>query len=103
YALFQFRMLQEIPDEPGPKFVFSHILLPHPPYVLDANGDYPPPADQKTRTDAEAFTQQLSFTNDQIHQVIDRLLSGPEETRPIVIVQADEGPYPPRYNADPLH
>lgn len=103
YALFQFRMLQEIPDEPGPKFVFSHILLPHPPYVFDADGDYPSPGEQKQRSDAEAFRQQLAFTDDQIHQVIERLLSGPEETRPIIIIQADEGPYPPRYNADPVH
>ena len=28
------------------------------------------------------------------------LVAGPEATRPIIILQADEGPYPPRYARD---
>ena len=102
-ALFQFRMLPQVAEERSPKFVFAHILLPHDPYVFDAVGNYPSKAERKTRTTADKFEQQLTFTNTHIRQIVDGLLSGPEETRPIVIIQADEGPYPARYAADWNH
>ena len=37
-ALFAFRQLPRLADEAGRKFVFAHILLPHPPYGFDADG-----------------------------------------------------------------
>ena len=37
--LFAFSQLKEIPKIPGPKFVFVHIVAPHPPFVFDANGN----------------------------------------------------------------
>ena len=35
YAL---NKLDQLPIEHGPKFVWAHILLPHPPYIFDADG-----------------------------------------------------------------
>lgn len=102
-ALFQFREFERIRAEAGPKFVFAHILLPHEPYVFDAKGDYPPLEVQKTRTKGEGYSQQLAYTNGRIRQIVDELLNGPEETRPIVIIQADEGPYPAGFAADQAH
>jgi hypothetical protein len=102
-ALFQFRELDRIQAEPGPKFVYADILMPHEPYVFNANGDYPSRDERTRRTEAESALQQLQYTNTRIRQLVTNLLSGPEETRPIVILQADEGPYPDRYDADKNH
>ena len=37
-ALFAFRQVQQPGRTPGRKFVFAHILMPHPPYVLAEGG-----------------------------------------------------------------
>ncbi len=102
-ALFQFRELHRIEQEPGPKLVYADILIPHEPYVFKANGDYPTLDEQQHRTEASAALQQLQYTNNRIRDLVTDLLSGPEETRPIVIIQSDEGPYPDRYAADKNH
>ena len=76
----------------GPKFVFAHFLVPHPPYVFDRHGGSVP---EKFRDgNKEGYVEQVRFTNTHITKMVDELLAGPEESRPIVIVQADEGPYP---------
>jgi len=99
-ALLQQRVLARMPDEPSPKFVFSHILLPHPPYVFNVDGSYPTPEQQKSRSEAESMNIQLTYTNNLIRQEVDRLLAVPDDQKPIIIIQADEGPYTYRYNHD---
>lgn len=102
-ALFQFRELDRIEEEPGPKFVYADILIPHEPYVFKPNGDYPSPDELAHRTEATAALEQLQYTNGQIQSLVTDLLSGPEESRPIVVIQSDEGPYPDRYAADKVN
>lgn len=78
----------------GPKFVFSHFGLPHPPYVFDRHGN---PRDDKARTvpaKARAYFEQLLYTNDRITEIVEHLLDVPAGQEPIIILQADEGPYP---------
>ena len=67
-ALLQQRVLARMPDEPSPKFVFSHILLPHPPYVFNVDGSYPTPAEQKSRTEADVDEHPADL-HQQLHQV----------------------------------
>ena len=40
HGLYELAALDDLVDEPGPKFVFGHVLLPHPPYVFDRDGRY---------------------------------------------------------------
>lgn len=101
-ALFQFRELARLRNEPGPKFVMAHILLPHDPYIFDAQGRFVPKAVRETgdiqRRDPKRFFEpQLRYTNSRIHELVEPLLALPEAQRPIIVIQADEGPYPPRY------
>ncbi len=74
----------------GPKFVFAHLLMPHPPYVFDRNGGRIP--SQERAGNVRAFLEQLRFTNRRIERLVRDILAAPGD--PIVIVQADEGPYP---------
>lgn len=100
-ARFQWATLDGLVDEPGPKFVFAHFLLPHPPYVFNADGSFAPEEDDR-RAVAKGYGRQLAYTDTMIEALMTRLQALPEERRPIIVVQADEGPYPARYNGDTM-
>jgi hypothetical protein len=100
HTLFQFDALTELAAEEGPKLVFAHFLVPHPPYVFEADGSWIPK--EPTGADAErrAYVEQLRYTNERILELVDRLLAVPAEDAPVIVLQADEGPFPRRYDAN---
>ncbi len=91
--------LDEIPELPGPKFVFGHLLIPHDPYVFNADGSFTGRAQVERLGQKESYRRQLSYANDRMLQMVDRILeeSGPDA---VIMLQADEGPFPERYRAD---
>ncbi|HET9522469.1 MAG TPA: hypothetical protein VFO73_15580 [Candidatus Limnocylindrales bacterium] len=91
-TLFGIRQLRRVATAPGPKFVFAHILLPHDPYVFRADGSPLPEAEADTGNERDLYAAHLAFANAQIKTVVDQLLAGPEDSRPIVIIEGDEGP-----------
>jgi hypothetical protein len=98
---YQFDTLRQIANDPGPTFTFAHFLLPHPPYVMDQTGAYVQSPDHRS-TD-EAYIEQLQATNQKILDLVDDLADGPPSSRPIIIVQSDEGPYPNDQEEKSLH
>jgi hypothetical protein len=72
--------------------VFSHILLPHPPYTHAADGHFLTPEETRGRSARTLFADQLTYANTRIREIIGGLLTLPEAQRPIIILQADEGP-----------
>ena len=99
-ALFDFNEIDLVSHEAGPKFVMMHILLPHEPYVFAANGEYSGLSEADSKFSPAGFRDQLAFTNDRIQGIVNGLLDVPEAEQPIIIIEADEGPYPDRYNRD---
>ena len=99
-TLFQLDELERIATAPGLNFVFAHLLLPHPPYAFNADGSRVTPEQRASRTDDEQYLEQLRYANARILGLLDRLHAGPAESWPIVVLAADEGPFPPRYAAD---
>lgn len=97
-AMYDFAALKRVQEEPGPKFVFAHLLMPHPPYVFTADGKFVPDDTSKAAT----FATQLKYTNTRMKEVLEPLLALPEDERPIIIIQADEGPYPLPYALDTI-
>jgi hypothetical protein len=91
-TLFELRQLKRVATAPGPKFVFAHILLPHDPYVFKADGTPLTEAEAKATDERTLYAAHLAFANAQIKGIVDDLLSGPEDARPIVIIEGDEGP-----------
>ena len=87
---------------PGATYVFAHVTLPHPPYVFDRTGGYVPFDVEASRPRNTSYLEQLRYANVLVDRLVDRLLAGPEEHRPIVVLQADEGPHPLAYEYDPL-
>lgn len=100
HTLFEFRSLERLADEPGPKFVYAHFLVPHPPYVFRSDGSYVPNEPIATPDERESYLRQMEYVNGRILSLVDRLLARPAAERPVIILQADEGPFPVRYDAD---
>ncbi len=97
-ALYELAQLRStVAPSPGPKMVFAHILLPHPPYVFNANGA--PAQRGKAMSEKQLYIEQMKYTNDQVTQLINQLTSNPNK-QPIIILQADEGPYPKRFDGN---
>ena len=79
-----------------------HILLPHEPYVFAADGSYPGLTGRgRLAVARRACGTSSQFTNDRIREMVTELLAVPEAERPIIIIEADEGPYPVRFARDP--
>jgi hypothetical protein len=88
-----FAELERIPGLPGPKFVFAHVLVPHPPYVFKADGSFLTAEAEARTSDSSGYANQLIATNRKIEALIDRILAD-AAVPPIIVVQGDEGPYP---------
>jgi Sulfatase len=86
----------------GPKFVFVHIIAPHPPFVFDENGVSIQPDREYTIFDTGKFTggrenyidgyrDQLTYINQLTIDAIDQIIQN-SMSQPIIILQADHGP-----------
>ena len=100
HTLFEFDALDAIADDPGPKYVFAHFLVPHPPYVFREDGSFVEQEPSGAAAERLGYVEQLTYTNRRILELVDRLLAVPESQRPVIVLQADEGPFPARYDAD---
>jgi hypothetical protein len=81
----------------GPKFVHAHFALPHEPFVFHADGSFVSEKEEKARHKIVNYVDQMQFANAKVLEWLDSLLDVPPDERPIVVIQADEGPFPSRY------
>lgn len=80
--------------EPGPKFVLLHVLVPHPPYVFNRDGSFATLDVESRRSYSENYRHQVLAANVMIRRLVDGILRDSARP-PVIIVQGDEGPYPP--------
>ena len=76
-----------------PIFVYSHILVPHPPYLFGPEGEAVSsvrPQGLESWQDKEGYINGVKFANKKIAQIVDELLAEPENS-PVIIIQADHG------------
>lgn len=100
-TLFTLQHLEEtIPGIPSPKFVFVHLIIPHPPFVFDATGgevnpfiseigSFPPPEIYEM-----GYPDQVTYINLRMEKLIPILLEA-SPNPPVIIIQADHGPQLP--------
>jgi hypothetical protein len=102
-VLNKLETIKTVPDDvSGPKIVYFHVVVPHPPFVFDADGnavtpnrpysiadgeDYPGSADEYR----SGYRQQLIFLNKEILQVLDAILAK-SPNPPIIVLMGDHGP-----------
>lgn len=95
-VLYEFEVFNEIVNIPGPKFVFAHILAPHDPYVLGKDCESLTEKVVAKREWTENYLNQLKCTNQKTMGVVELILKS-SSFKPIIIIQADEGPMPMKY------
>lgn len=96
-TLFTLEKIDELSYIPGPKFVFVHIIAPHPPYVFGPTGGPVEPAEvgsTKTQEGASHYRDQIVYINSRILEVIPEIIAN-SSTPPIIVIQGDHGPTVP--------
>ena len=74
-------------------FVYSHIFIPHPPYLFGPEGEQVSsvrPEGLESWENKEGYINGVKFANKKIKQVVEELLADLENP-PIIIIQADHG------------
>jgi hypothetical protein len=102
YILFSLENLETIARVAGPKFVFAHIMAPHPPFVLDEVGN--PVQSQRPFNTGDAsgfmgaheeyiigYSKEVSYLNQRLIRVIESILAQSSQP-PVIIIQGDHGP-----------
>lgn len=94
-----FNSMKRIANMPGSKFVYVHLILPHPPFVFGPDGERTNPADfwnekklYPPKEFAQGYTNQVTFLNQKLLQVIDTIRAE-SKTPPIIVLQGDHGPW----------
>lgn len=96
--------VDSIPTNEGPWFVFAHVLAPHPPFVLDADGGSVTPDRRFTHADGnffyskggtpeeyrEGYSGQVAIVTEWLQDAIDAIISRSPDA--VIVVQGDHGP-----------
>lgn len=94
-----FNSMKSVANMRGPKLVYVHLIMPHPPFVFGPDGSYTDPADfwnAKKLYPADKFQigyiNQVTYLNKKLLEMMDVILSE-SKNPPIIILQGDHGPW----------
>jgi hypothetical protein len=93
-TLFALDQVDELSYIQGPKFVFLHLIVPHPPYVFGPTGGPVEPADvgsTKTQEGASHYRDQVIYINSRMMEILPKIITS-SSTPPIIVIQGDHGP-----------
>jgi hypothetical protein len=99
---FSLQELEQMPELDGPKFVFVHVVIPHPPFVFDKDGQPLPQDHFYELADAsdywgdpqeyiQGYSDQVVFLDPRIETIVSKLILD-SPAPPIIIIQGDHGP-----------
>jgi hypothetical protein len=89
--LFTLDELPKLHTIQGPKFVFAHLIIPHPPYVFDPDGEPVSLGPNPTPTQGtQGYLDQVTYIDKRLLEVLPEIIAG-SSTPPIIILQSDEG------------
>lgn len=93
-TLFALDKLDKLSYIKGPKFVFVHLVIPHPPYVFGPTGGPIEPADvgtTKTQQGASHYRDQAIYISSRMAEIVPKIIAN-STTPPIIVIQGDHGP-----------
>ena len=79
--------LEKIPERDGHNFVFTHILVPHPPYIFTPSGEF-----YWTDQVRTGYPSNVEFISTHLLPVLKTIIET-SDFSPIIIIQGDHGPY----------
>lgn len=91
-----YAMESNVPNIPSPKFVFTHLVIPHHPFVFGPNGEelnsiesgVPEFEEYKVK-----YPDQVTYINARIAAIVDLILQS-SPNPPVIVIQGDHGPAP---------
>jgi len=96
---FTLKTLPTLAARPSPKFIFAHLILPHPPFVFNVDGGPTDPLSFLNDKDMypankfeEGYLMQLTYASTAITEVVKQILVQ-SATPPIIVIQGDHGPW----------
>ncbi|WP_099866542.1 sulfatase-like hydrolase/transferase [Pararhizobium haloflavum] len=98
----QIEEIKTIGDADKPVYLFAHILVPHGPYVFTAQGECLTQAEAAARGPDQGYIDHIAYANMMIRDLVTTLKKG-SATPPVILIQADEGPFPTRDGSVPWH
>lgn len=87
-----------------PKFVYTHLMMPHYPYYYDSKGN-PLPIEKLgglNRVNAKDYIEYLQYSNKRLLELTDHILAS-SPSPPIIIILSDHGFRHPEKNVDPSY
>ena len=92
YIQYNLKKTRELPGLQQPTFSFIHFTLPHPPFIVDAQGKMlqSSSSDPDLWTPKSRYVDQIRYLNDKMKEIVDEILSQ-SSVEPIIILQADHG------------
>lgn len=97
---YQLKTLRNLAKKPaGGRFIFAHLLIPHDPYFYNSDGSFNsnPGNDNVGKPIKEKYIQNLEYINIQMKEILSEI-DKTSKGSAVVILQADEGPYPLQLN-----
>jgi len=97
--------LKDIPRMPKRKFVFLHLVCPHPPFVFDRMGRLPDRNKAMRKLEAdwlpkERYVDQLHYLNGKVMEAVRQIIQL-SPTPPVIVIQGDHGPATDKLKALP--
>jgi hypothetical protein len=99
-TLYKISTLKNLASQtPNGRFIFAHILVPHEPFVFNADGSINANSgdDNQGEPIKTKYINQVEFISNQMKTLIDQINQA-SHNQSIIILQADEGPYPLIFN-----
>ena len=75
-----------------PKFVYTHLMMPHYPYYFDKNGKEQPFETllENNQVNKEAYIEYLQYANKKLIELVEHILKS-SATAPIIVLMGDHG------------
>ena len=91
----QFAELADVPQQPGPKFVLFHTLMPHDPYIFGPQGEnstFPDHSEEghTRKIGMRYYARQARFVETKLLEAVDAIQARSKQP-PVIVLEADEG------------
>jgi len=89
---WKFAQLGSLAASPHPRFVLAHLLVPHEPYVYQADCGHAPPSLiwRDSAATHSAYLDQITCVNAKVLAAVDAILRN-APSPPVILIQADHG------------
>jgi hypothetical protein len=83
--------LPTLPAMEGPNFFFTHIVVPHTPYIFAPDGSFLLTENTSVHAETVGYRNNVAFIDNRIPDVLRAIIEN-SDVPPIIIVQGDHGP-----------